>query len=89
MKFKYPQIAEAVSEPVEGADGSAYVYAVFSTPESSIRMSAICAYQMETIKRVFDYGHFKIQKTSQNFWMPYKPHGSISIPRPGSVSYFS
>uniref|UniRef100_A0A158Q795 Sema domain-containing protein n=1 Tax=Elaeophora elaphi TaxID=1147741 RepID=A0A158Q795_9BILA len=75
---------QAVTEPVATSDGSSYVYAVFSTPESSVRMSAICAYRMETIKRVFDYGHFKIQKTAQSFWVPYRPHESLPIPRPGS-----
>lgn len=50
-------------------------------------MSALCAYRMETIKRVFDYGHFKIQKTAQSFWVPYRPHESMPVPRPGSVSY--
>lgn len=53
---------QAVTEPVAAIDGSSYVYAVFSTPESSVRMSAVCVYRMETIKRIFDYGHFKIQK---------------------------
>ncbi|VDK80297.1 unnamed protein product [Litomosoides sigmodontis] len=76
--------SKAVSGPVAATDGSAYVYAVFSTPESNVRMSAICAYRMETIKRVFDYGHFKIQKNVQSFWVPYRPHESIPVPRPGS-----
>ncbi|VDM98509.1 unnamed protein product, partial [Onchocerca ochengi] len=75
---------QAVTEPVTTTDGSSYVYAVFSTPESSIQMSAICAFRMETIKRIFDYGHFKIQKTAQSLWMPYRSHESMPIPRPGS-----
>lgn len=75
-----------MSEPVAATDGFSYVYAVFSTPESNVRMSAVCAYRMETIKRVFDYGHFKIQKNVQSFWVPYRPHESIPAPRPGSVS---
>nr|CRZ25455.1 BMA-SMP-1 [Brugia malayi] len=75
---------QAVTEPVAAIDGSSYVYAVFSTPESSVRMSAVCVYRMETIKRIFDYGHFKIQKTAQSFWVPYRPHESMPVPRPGS-----
>ncbi|KAL3999131.1 Sema domain family protein [Acanthocheilonema viteae] len=75
---------QAVTEPVTTTDGSSYVYAVFSTAESTVRMSAVCAYRMETIKRVFDYGHFKIQKTAQSFWVPYRPHENIPMPRPGS-----
>ncbi|MCP9260443.1 Semaphorin-1A [Dirofilaria immitis] len=58
---------QAVTEPIATADGSSYVYAVFLTPESSVRMSAVCAFRMETIKQIFDYGHFKIQKLLKVF----------------------
>ncbi|KAM3720560.1 Semaphorin-1A [Dirofilaria immitis] len=75
---------QAITEPIATADGSSYVYAVFLTPESSVRMSAVCAFRMETIKQIFDYGHFEIQKTAQSLWMPYRLHESMPIPRPGS-----
>ncbi|VDM94893.1 unnamed protein product [Thelazia callipaeda] len=75
---------QAVTEPVASVDGSSYVYAVFSTPESNVQMSALCAFRMETIKRIFDYGHFKIQKTAQSLWLPYQSHENMLIPRPGS-----
>ncbi|VDK44044.1 unnamed protein product [Anisakis simplex] len=76
---------QAVSKPVpSNDDGSVLVYAVFTTPDSSVRMSAVCAFRMDAIKRLFDYGHFKVQQTAQSLWMPYRSHQMISVPRPGS-----
>uniref|UniRef100_F1KUC0 Semaphorin-1A n=1 Tax=Ascaris suum TaxID=6253 RepID=F1KUC0_ASCSU len=75
---------QAVTEPVPAGDGSTIVYAVFTTPQSIVRMSAVCAFRMEAIKRVFDYGHFKVQQSAQSLWMPYRSHQMISVPRPGS-----
>lgn len=78
---------EAITGPVPYNDGTTVVYGVFTTPESGIKMSAVCLFRMEAIKRIFDYGHFKIQKTPQSIWMPYRPRDvAMPVPRPGSVS---
>lgn len=55
--------SEAVSDPVPSPSSSSdhLVYAVFSTPDSSVRMSAVCAFSMQSIRDTFDKGTFKYQ----------------------------
>lgn len=47
------------------------VYAVFSTPDSDVRMSAVCAFSMKRIREEFDYGTFK-QQVSLNAFSPFR-----------------
>uniref|UniRef100_A0A1I7YSW1 Sema domain-containing protein n=1 Tax=Steinernema glaseri TaxID=37863 RepID=A0A1I7YSW1_9BILA len=49
---------QSVSEPVEEED-DAVLYAVFSTPESPLRMSAICSFAMSDVRRVFERSAFR------------------------------
>lgn len=52
---------EAVSDPIATSTNDHRVYAVFSTPDSDVRMSAVCAFSMKRIREEFDYGTFKQQ----------------------------
>ncbi|TKR93923.1 hypothetical protein L596_008289 [Steinernema carpocapsae] len=77
---------QSVSDPVyDEANNDALVYAVFATPNSALRMSAICSFTMSSVRRVFEHGAFKIQKTSQSSWQPYHKYSYQSgESRPGS-----
>lgn len=80
-----PSISEATSEPVTSADGSTIVYAVFTTPQSAVRMSAVCAFRMNDIRRVFDTGDFKVQNSVNSVWTAHRTY-DLPKPRPGSVN---
>ncbi|CAB3410909.1 unnamed protein product [Caenorhabditis bovis] len=74
---------KAVSEPIASGPNDHTVYAVFTTPDSPVRMSAVCAFSMKKIRDEFEYGSFKHQKSAQAMWVPYGGH-EIPKPRPGS-----
>ncbi|VDO64928.1 unnamed protein product [Heligmosomoides polygyrus] len=74
---------KAVSDPVATSANDHRVYAVFSTPDSDVRMSAVCAFSMKRIREEFDYGTFKQQRTVNSLWVPYN-RNEIPRPRPGA-----
>lgn len=69
---------------MKSSDGSSVVYAVFTTPQSAVRMSAVCAFRMDDIRRVFDTGDFKVQKSVSSLWSAHRSY-ELPKPRPGSV----
>ncbi|CAJ0573816.1 unnamed protein product, partial [Mesorhabditis spiculigera] len=73
---------KAVSEPVPSSSDH-LVYAVFTTPSTHVRMSAICVFSMNNIRDEFLYGTFKHQKTVSSLWSPFAK-SEIPKPRPGS-----
>ncbi|CDW52935.1 Semaphorin-1A [Trichuris trichiura] len=61
------------------------VYAVFNTPSSALRASAVCAFNMDDVRSIFETGPFKAQRSSSSAWLPiYK--SSLPEPRPGDCS---
>jgi semaphorin 6 len=57
------------------------IYGIFTTPINAIGGSAICAYQMSDILRVFE-GSFKHQESINSNWLPV-PEDKVPQPRPG------
>lgn len=76
---------EAVSDPVEAGGNDHTVYTVFSTPDSDVRMSAVCKFSMKKIREEFDTGTFKHQDNAQSMWMPYN-RNEVPKPRPGACT---
>ncbi|VDO81658.1 unnamed protein product [Haemonchus placei] len=74
---------KAVSDPIATSANDHRVYAVFSTPDSDVRMSAVCSFSMKRIREEFDYGTFKQQRTVSSLWVPYN-RNEIPRPRPGA-----
>ncbi|XP_058242809.1 sema domain, transmembrane domain (TM), and cytoplasmic domain, (semaphorin) 6E isoform X2 [Hemibagrus wyckioides] len=60
------------------------VLGLFTTQANSITGSAVCAFYMDDIERVFS-GKFKEQKTSESAWTPV-PDEQVPKPRPGSCA---
>ncbi|XP_069137848.1 semaphorin-1A-like isoform X1 [Argopecten irradians] len=59
-------------------------YAIFTTPENSIRGSAVCAFRYEDIVQVFK-GKFKGQENFGHEWLPV-PDEDVPKPHPESCS---
>ncbi|KAG5856532.1 hypothetical protein ANANG_G00008930 [Anguilla anguilla] len=60
------------------------VLGVFTTQANSITGSAVCAFYMDDIEKVFS-GKFKEQKSSELAWTPV-PEEQVPRPRPGSCA---
>ncbi|XP_017285214.1 semaphorin-6D isoform X2 [Kryptolebias marmoratus] len=60
------------------------VIGVFTTQANSIPGSAVCAFYMDDIEKVFN-GKFKEQRTSDSSWTPV-PDESVPRPRPGTCA---
>ncbi|KAM8840567.1 semaphorin-6C-like [Spinachia spinachia] len=60
------------------------VVGVFTTQTNSIPGSAVCAFYMDDIEKVFS-GKFKEQRTSDSSWTPV-PDEQVPRPRPGSCA---
>ncbi|XP_074542941.1 semaphorin-6D-like isoform X2 [Halichoeres trimaculatus] len=60
------------------------VVGVFTTQANSIPGSAVCAFYMDDIEKVFN-GKFKEQRTSDSSWTPV-PDEQVPRPRPGSCA---
>ncbi|XP_075931743.1 semaphorin-6C-like [Anarhichas minor] len=60
------------------------VVGVFTTQANSIPGSAVCAFYMDNIEKVFN-GKFKEQRTSDSSWTPV-PDEQVPRPRPGSCA---
>ncbi|KRZ07401.1 Semaphorin-1A [Trichinella zimbabwensis] len=58
------------------------IYAIFHTPSSALRASAICAFSMEEVRYIFNNGPFKVQKTPSSLWLPIY-QANLPTPRPG------
>ncbi|KAM4540133.1 semaphorin-6C-like isoform 1-T7 [Odontesthes bonariensis] len=60
------------------------VVGVFTTQANSIPGSAVCAFYMDDIEKVFN-GKFKEQRTSDSAWTPV-PDEQVPRPRPGTCA---
>ncbi|MFT7811238.1 semaphorin-6D-like isoform X1 [Arapaima gigas] len=60
------------------------VVGVFTTQANSITGSAVCAFYMDDIERVFN-GRFKEQRSSESVWTAV-PEEQVPKPRPGSCA---
>ncbi|KAJ6651494.1 hypothetical protein lerEdw1_020909 [Lerista edwardsae] len=76
-------ILQSVTDIVT-VDGMSIFLAVFTTSEHSIAGSAVCAYNMEDVDKVFA-GKFKEQKTYHSIWTPV-PDANVPTPRPGACA---
>jgi len=67
--------AESTTELIEGTYGgntSQLLYGVFTTPVNAISGSAVCAFSLKDITKVFD-GNFKEQAELNANWLPVLP----------------
>ncbi|RZB39945.1 semaphorin-1a [Asbolus verrucosus] len=82
--FYFDEI-QSTSELVEGKynseENNRIIYGVLTTPINAIGGSAICAYRMDDILRVFE-GSFKHQESINSNWLPV-PENMVPTPRPG------
>ncbi|XP_048832280.1 semaphorin-6B [Brienomyrus brachyistius] len=72
------------TSPVLRMQGRDVILAVFSTPANSIPGSAVCAFDMQQMARVFE-GRFKEQKSPESIWTPV-PDELVPKPRPGGCA---
>lgn len=85
--FYFDQI-EAISDVVSGQymysnAHATLVYAVFNTPLAGVRASAICAFDLRAVNKVFTESQFKSQSSPRYSWQPVRPD-AVPRPRPGS-----
>ncbi|XP_044305001.1 semaphorin-6C [Varanus komodoensis] len=78
--FFYFDVLQAVTD-VSRENGPAGLFSIFSPPTHSIMGSAVCAFYMDEVERVFD-GKFKEQKNADAAWTPI-PEEKVPKPRPG------
>ncbi|PAV62326.1 hypothetical protein WR25_12440 isoform D [Diploscapter pachys] len=74
---------KAVSDPIPSTNGDHIVYALFSTPDSPVQMSAVCTFSMKRIREEFDHGTFKRQRNTDSLWEAF-PRSEMPKPRPGT-----
>lgn len=67
-----------------GGSRAQLIYGVFTTPVNSIGGSAVCAFSMEDLLRVF-LGPFKEQETINSNWLRVLPE-KVPEPRPGACA---
>ncbi|XP_076837743.1 sema domain, transmembrane domain (TM), and cytoplasmic domain, (semaphorin) 6Ba isoform X2 [Brachyhypopomus gauderio] len=79
----YFNLLQATS-PVIRMNGRDIVLGLFSTPPNSIPGSAVCAFDMQQLARVFE-GRFKEQKSPESIWTPV-PDELVPRPRPGGCA---
>ncbi|XP_060125532.1 semaphorin-6C isoform X2 [Zootoca vivipara] len=78
--FFYFDVLQAVTD-VTQVNGRAAIFAVFATQSNSITGSAVCAFYMDEVERVFN-GKFKEQRNVDAAWTPI-PEEKVPKPRPG------
>ncbi|CAN9507294.1 unnamed protein product [Ophioblennius macclurei] len=78
--FFYFDVLQSVTDIVD-VNGVPSVVGVFTTQMNSIPGSAVCAFSMADIEKVF-LGRFKEQKTPDSVWTPF-PEEKLPKPRPG------
>ncbi|XP_053285249.1 sema domain, transmembrane domain (TM), and cytoplasmic domain, (semaphorin) 6D, like isoform X3 [Pleuronectes platessa] len=81
--FFYFDVLQSVTDIVD-INGVPSVVGVFTTQMNSIPGSAVCAFSMADIEKVF-WGRFKEQKTPDSVWTAY-PEEKLPKPRPGSCA---
>uniref|UniRef100_A0A5S6QCT4 Semaphorin-2A n=1 Tax=Trichuris muris TaxID=70415 RepID=A0A5S6QCT4_TRIMR len=87
VPFYFNEIQSATEMMVSDRHGESVslVYAVFNTPASALRASAVCAFSMDDVRSIFETGPFKAQRSSSSAWLPiYK--SNLPEPRPGDCS---
>ncbi|XP_017562936.1 sema domain, transmembrane domain (TM), and cytoplasmic domain, (semaphorin) 6Ba [Pygocentrus nattereri] len=72
------------TSPIIRMHGRDIILGVFSTPPNSIPGSAVCAFDMQQLARVFE-GRFKEQKSPESIWTPV-PDELVPKPRPGGCA---
>ncbi|KAM9533154.1 semaphorin-6D isoform 2-T2 [Guaruba guarouba] len=78
--FFYFDVLQSVTDIIE-INGIPTVVGVFTTQLNSIPGSAVCAFSMDDIEKVFK-GRFKEQKTPDSVWTAV-PEDKVPKPRPG------
>ncbi|XP_042329476.1 semaphorin-6D isoform X6 [Sceloporus undulatus] len=78
--FFYFDVLQSITDIIE-INGIPTVIGVFTTQLNSIPGSAVCAFSMEDIEKVFK-GRFKEQKTPDSVWTAV-PEDKVPRPRPG------
>nr|XP_034953521.1 semaphorin-6C [Zootoca vivipara] len=78
--FFYFDVLQAVTD-VTQVNGQPAIFAVFATQSNSITGSAVCAFYMDEVERVFN-GKFKEQRNVDAAWTPI-PEEKVPKPRPG------
>lgn len=70
--FYFDELASVTSlvDSATSANEDQLIYAVFNTPYSEIRGSAVCAFSMQEVQRVFRSSAFKSQQTPDSNWLP-------------------
>ncbi|XP_061110278.1 semaphorin-6D-like [Conger conger] len=81
--FFYFDVLQSLSNVLQ-VHGRPAVMGLFSTQANSITGSAVCAFYMDDIERVFN-GKFKEQKSSESAWTPV-PEDQVPKPRPGTCA---
>ncbi|XP_062405361.1 sema domain, transmembrane domain (TM), and cytoplasmic domain, (semaphorin) 6D, like [Sardina pilchardus] len=78
--FFYFDVLQSITDIID-INGVPSVVGVFTTQLNSIPGSAVCAFSMADIEKVFR-GRFKEQKTADSVWTPF-PEERLPKPRPG------
>ncbi|XP_028984680.1 sema domain, transmembrane domain (TM), and cytoplasmic domain, (semaphorin) 6D, like isoform X2 [Betta splendens] len=81
--FFYFDVLQSITDIID-INGVASVVGVFTTQMNSIPGSAVCAFSMADIEKVF-WARFKEQKTPDSVWTPF-PEEKLPKPRPGSCA---
>ncbi|XP_067425651.1 semaphorin-6C isoform X2 [Emydura macquarii macquarii] len=81
--FFYFDVLQAVTDVFQ-VNGRPAVLGVFATQSNSITGSAVCAFYLDDIERVFNR-KFKEQKNADSAWTPV-PEEKVPKPRPGSCA---
>ncbi|XP_042297059.1 semaphorin-6C isoform X2 [Sceloporus undulatus] len=78
--FFYFDVLQAVTD-ITQVNGRPAIFGVFATQSNSITGSAVCAFYMDDIERIFN-SKFKEQKNADAAWTPI-PEEKVPKPRPG------
>ncbi|XP_072237009.1 semaphorin-6D isoform X2 [Leuresthes tenuis] len=81
--FFYFDVLQSITDIIN-INGVPSVVGVFTTQMNSIPGSAVCAFSMADIEKVF-WGRFKEQKTADSVWTPFSEE-KLPKPRPGSCA---
>ncbi|KAJ8383400.1 hypothetical protein AAFF_G00221000 [Aldrovandia affinis] len=81
--FFYFDVLQSLSNVLQ-INGRPAVVGAFTTQANSITGSAVCAFYMDDVERVFS-GKFKEQKSSESAWTTV-PEDQVPNPRPGTCA---
>ncbi|XP_070388164.1 semaphorin-1A isoform X5 [Dermacentor albipictus] len=79
--FNEIQSTSPIVDGIYNGKEAKLIYSVFTTPHNSISGSAVCAFRVEDIQRVFE-GSFKGQDDINSNWLPIV-NSKVPEPRPG------